>query len=91
MKHTFQQSCEAMVKQADLITKDTSMPYDCIDCGWKGTKSQIGGWLGFGGKKEFCPDCGHSEYLVSGEELDAMNQEDETCKLSHPLSCHSNS
>ncbi len=73
------------------------MPYHCIDCGWKGTKSQLGQWLGFSfwvgfsGPRRFCPKCGHSGFLVSDEELDEMNREDDTCKLQHPLSCHSNS
>jgi predicted RNA-binding Zn-ribbon protein involved in translation (DUF1610 family) len=85
------QAREAQIQQFEAIKKDGAEPYDCIDCGWKGTKSQLGGWLGFLGAKEFCPSCGHSEFLVSGDELDAMNREDDTCKLSHPLSCHTNS
>lgn len=88
---------ELQIKQFEAVQKDAAMPYTCIDCGWKGTKSQLGGWIGFSlwvgfsEPKQFCPDCGHSEFLVSGDELDAMNREDETCKLSHPLSCHTNS
>ncbi|MEO9655930.1 hypothetical protein [Marinomonas sp.] len=82
---------EAQIQEFEAAIKDVSEPYVCIDCGWKGKKSQLGGWLGFVGAEAFCPACGHSEFLVSGKELDAMNREDEKCKLQHPLSCHSNS
>ena len=73
-------------------------PYTCIDCGWKGPQGELGGWLGFfvgfGAPAEwedFCPKCGEAGFLVSGAELDAMNKEDDACKLSHPLSCRTNS
>ncbi|MBJ7536987.1 hypothetical protein [Marinomonas transparens] len=41
------QAREAQIKQLEAIKKDGAVPYDCIDCGWKGTKRQLGGWLGF--------------------------------------------
>lgn len=84
------QAREVQIQQIESLNTELSMPYHCIDCGWRGNKNQLGGWLGFLGAKEFCPKCGHSEFLVSGEELDEMNREDEACKLPHPLSCPTN-
>lgn len=42
----------------------------CIDCGWKGAESEhhfLDGW-------HVCPQCHQAEFLVSGDELDEMNE-----------------
>jgi Zn finger protein HypA/HybF involved in hydrogenase expression len=42
----------------------------CIDCNWKGAESEhhfLDGW-------HVCPECHQAEFLVSGDELDEMNE-----------------
>ena len=88
MKSINHQVREAQIRNFEAIQKEAAMPYHCIDCGWKGPQRQLGGWIGFIGVAEFCPKCGHSEFLVSGDELDAMNREDKTCQLEQDLNSH---
>lgn len=77
---------EGEIRQFEQVQADLSMPYTCIDCGWKGQKNQLGGFLGFAVGGHFCPKCGEAEFLISGDELDEMNREDSECRLPHPLS-----
>ena len=85
MKSINNQVREAQIRHFEAIKKEAVMPYHCIDCGWKGIKKQLGGWMSIFGANEFCPKCGHSEFLVSVDELDAMNREDKTCQLEADL------
>jgi Zn finger protein HypA/HybF involved in hydrogenase expression len=42
----------------------------CIGCGWHGAESEhqfLDGW-------HVCPKCHQAEFLVSGDELDEMNE-----------------
>jgi Zn finger protein HypA/HybF involved in hydrogenase expression len=42
----------------------------CIDCNWKGAESDhhfLDGW-------HVCPECHQAEFLISGDELDEMNE-----------------
>jgi Zn finger protein HypA/HybF involved in hydrogenase expression len=42
----------------------------CIDCNWKGAESEhhfLDGW-------HVCPECHQAEFLISGDELDEMNE-----------------
>lgn len=42
----------------------------CIDCGWKGSESELhflDGW-------EVCPKCHQPDFIISGEEIDELNE-----------------
>lgn len=85
MKSINHQVREAQIRNFETLKKEANASYYCIDCGWKGVKSQLGGWIRFMGVAEFCPACGLPDFLVSGGELDAMNHEDKTCQLATDL------
>jgi hypothetical protein len=89
INHINHQLRELQIQQLEAEQKAATEMFDCVDCAWEGTKSQLGSWL-FGGKR-FCPECGDSRWLVTRAEYNEMMREDDTCKLSHPLSCHTNS
>lgn len=55
-----------------LVFEDstTVIESSCIDCGWTGSESEhhfLDGW-------HVCPKCHQAEFLVSGDELDEMNE-----------------
>ncbi|WP_417842152.1 hypothetical protein [Terasakiella sp.] len=42
----------------------------CVGCDWKGSETELqflDGW-------EVCPKCHQADFLVSGDELDEMNE-----------------
>ncbi|MEP4120428.1 MAG: hypothetical protein ABJL86_01660 [Gilvibacter sp.] len=55
-----------MKKTGEVIEVEST----CIDCGWHGAESEhhfLDGW-------HVCPKCHQAEFLVSGDELDEMNE-----------------
>jgi hypothetical protein len=52
------------------VVVETAVESTCIDCGWKGSETEhhfLDGW-------HVCPSCHQAEFLVSGDELDEMNE-----------------
>ncbi len=44
----------------------------CVDCGWKGSESEhlfLNGW-------HVCPQCHQPDFLVTGEEVDEIAEDD---------------